>query len=462
LERHLSSAEIGSHRATERISSGQRINHAADDSAGLGTSENQEAISRSKRAAMRNIEQAVHQLNMADGGLSSISEMLKRLRELAVQAISETLPDNERAYLHTEFSGLTGEITRTARGTLFNGQNLLSYRPIDVGIILDSSGSMGGEIAEVRSALNSFTSTLENSKLDVVFGLAEANNSRDAVDGTKQLADLGGSEFNTELTNLTVEGGLVDPYSALLNTSGINDILGTAEPDAFSWNGAGARKNLIYVTDTGREIDLVPGSETQSSVAASLSNEEIVVNTINPISQNSVFSGITSSTGGSTYDIGDGSGSGVSTALDSIANDLATEFGQTGRSVQVSHGNGAEHRIELDLPVHATAAGLDLDDEAISSIQDAMSALEAVDSALNQVNQMRSKMGAYTNRLNAAFQYEITAVENLISSERQIRDADYALETAALAKHEIIRQSALSLFAQLRTMERDAVMTLVE
>ena len=216
------------------------------------------------------------------------------------------------------------------------------------------------------------------------------------------------------------------------------------------------------MTDTGREIDLVPGSETQGSVATSLANEDIVVNTINPPGQDSVFSGITSSTGGNTFDIGDSSGSGVSTALDSIATDLATEFGQTGRSVQVSHGNGAEHRIDLDLPLHATAAGLDLNDEAVSSIQAAMSALEAVDSAMNQVNQMRSKMGAYTNRLTSAFHFEVTAAENLTFSESQIRDADYAFETAALAKHQIIRQSAISLFSQTRTIERDAVMSLLQ
>ena len=108
------------------ISSGQRINRAADDAAGLGVAENLDAKSRSAVVAGRNINNGISVLQTYEGAANEIAEILKRQRELAVQASSETLADDERAYAHQEFGSLFEEHQRISATTNFNGLNLTS------------------------------------------------------------------------------------------------------------------------------------------------------------------------------------------------------------------------------------------------------------------------------------------------------------------------------------------------
>jgi flagellin len=462
IQRHLESAQAGQKRSFERISSSLRINRAADDAAGLAVSERQDTVARSKRAAIRNISEGMDALSTAEGGLNAISEMLSRMRELAVQSASEVLADDERQFIQTEYGQLMKEITSTARKTDWNGRNLLAFDPIDVGILVDSSASMDkNEIPNVKAAIKAFRDTFLNNKLDVSIGLAEVNRSRDTTDGTHQLADVGSGDFDAEIDALTTIGGQVDPYSALLNTSGIADVGGTEEPDKFSWREDAKNKVLVYVTDTNREIDLIPGAETQATVADSLAAEGFEVHTINRLAHNPTFSDITDKTGGSTWDIGDSTGDNVAASLTAIANALTEEIGETGRVIQVSHGDTEASRIELGIPFNATAYGLKIDESAVATRDEALAALSTLDEALTLTNEMRSQIGSYTNRLDVALNLETTAVENLEMSRSRIRDADLAFETAELAKYQIIGSAASSLLSTAARVQRDAVMKLI-
>jgi len=104
-----------------RISSGLRITRAGDDAAGLGVAENLSALTRSLRMAMRNTNDGISVVQTAEGAASEISNILKRMRELAVQSASETLANQERTYVNDEFSALGAEIDRIAEVTEFNG-----------------------------------------------------------------------------------------------------------------------------------------------------------------------------------------------------------------------------------------------------------------------------------------------------------------------------------------------------
>ena len=117
-----------------RVSSGLRINQAGDDAAGLGVAENLEAAQRSLKAAQRNTNDGVSVVQVAEAATSEVGNILKRMRELAVQSASKTLDNGERNYIQDEFVQLSGEVERIAQVTEFNGVALgnWSNRTLDV------------------------------------------------------------------------------------------------------------------------------------------------------------------------------------------------------------------------------------------------------------------------------------------------------------------------------------------
>jgi flagellin len=113
-------------KTLEKLASGSRINHAGDDAAGLAISENLKAQVRGIRQAKRNALDGVSLIQVSEGGLNEISNMLVRLRELAIQAASDTIGDTERQFTDREFQSLKQEIDRIANITQFNGTPLLN------------------------------------------------------------------------------------------------------------------------------------------------------------------------------------------------------------------------------------------------------------------------------------------------------------------------------------------------
>jgi len=110
----------------EKLSSGKRITKAADDAAGLAISTNLEAQTRGLRQAIRNANDGTSLVQTAEGGLNEVSNILVRLRELTVQAASDTVGENERGFLDKEYQQLVTEVDRIAEATTFNGSNLIN------------------------------------------------------------------------------------------------------------------------------------------------------------------------------------------------------------------------------------------------------------------------------------------------------------------------------------------------
>lgn len=132
-QRNLIGTKWGLDKSLEKLSSGYRINRAGDDAAGLAISENLRAQIRGLKQASRNAQDGVSLVQVAEGGLNEISSILIRLRELAVQAASDTIGPVERQFLNVEYDQLVSEVDRIADGTEFNGTQLLS----GTGSILD-------------------------------------------------------------------------------------------------------------------------------------------------------------------------------------------------------------------------------------------------------------------------------------------------------------------------------------
>ena len=128
-QRQLGKSTRGLQSSMEKLSSGYRINKAADDAAGLAVSNKLRASVRSLNMAKNNASDGVSMVQTAEGGLQETSGMLIRLRELAIQAASDTVGDQEREFLHKEFVELRDEIDRVAMTTDFNGTRLLGGNP---------------------------------------------------------------------------------------------------------------------------------------------------------------------------------------------------------------------------------------------------------------------------------------------------------------------------------------------
>ena len=125
-QRQMSITRNNLDRALERLASGSRINHAGDDAAGLAISENLRAQVRGIRQAKRNALDGVSLIQVSEGGLNEVSSMLIRLRELGIQAASDTISDVERQFVDREYQSLKQEIDRIANITQFNGTPLLN------------------------------------------------------------------------------------------------------------------------------------------------------------------------------------------------------------------------------------------------------------------------------------------------------------------------------------------------
>lgn len=147
-------------KSFQRLSSGQRITQAGDDAAGLSIAENLRAQIRSMGEAEKNANNGVSLVQVAEGGLSEVGNILVRLRELAIQASSDTIGDKERSFINQEFQSLTQEVDRIANVTTFNGTPLLngsgakSILEFQVGIRNDEADRISFNVGEndARSA----------------------------------------------------------------------------------------------------------------------------------------------------------------------------------------------------------------------------------------------------------------------------------------------------------------------
>ena len=187
-QKNLSRTHEGLDRSLARLSSGYRINQAADDAAGLAISENLRGQIRGMKQASRNSEDGVSLVQVAEGGLQEMSNMLIRLRELGVQASSDTIGDTERKFLDVEYQQLKSEMQRISEVTEFNGRDLLN----GTGGIIDIQVGTHNDPFKDRI---SFNSSAANSSLEALGMTAEGL-------ATKEQAQQGLSVVDTAMTSV--------------------------------------------------------------------------------------------------------------------------------------------------------------------------------------------------------------------------------------------------------------------
>ena len=180
-QRNLNTTQTALSASIGRLSSGMRINHAADDAAGLGISENLKADLRSLSQASRNANDGVSMSQVAEGSMNEMQGIVTRMRELSVQSANQTLGTTERGYIQTEFGQLRNEINRISAVTEFNGQKLVDGSAsaglsFQVGMQNTSNDRISMSITKLT------TSTLGSTSLHIASAsLSTATNARAAL-----------------------------------------------------------------------------------------------------------------------------------------------------------------------------------------------------------------------------------------------------------------------------------------
>ncbi len=210
-QRNLRKSKMGLDKSLERLSSGYRINRAGDDAAGLAISENLKAQIRGLKQASRNAEDGVSLIQVAEGSLSEVSNILIRLRELGVQAASDTIGPVERQFLNVEYDQLVSEVDRIADGTEFNGTQLLS----GTGSVLDFQVGTRNDPNIDRLSFDASKADATSAALGInltsVADKASAQNSLSAIDAaitsvSAMRADFGAlqNRLQSTINNLAV------------------------------------------------------------------------------------------------------------------------------------------------------------------------------------------------------------------------------------------------------------------
>jgi flagellin len=231
-QKNLFSTNIQQGTSMARLASGLRINNASDDAAGLAISESMKAQIRGFRQANRNANDGISLVQIAEGGLNEVSNMLTRLRELAIQAASDTISDRERVYTDTEYQQLKEEIERVSQTTLFNGVPLIN----GIGGIFDIQVGVQNDQFNDRI---SFDSTATNSTLEGL-GLTEL----------------------TVIDKLSAQESLAFVDDALQNVSGMRASIGAFQSrlQSASSNLMVSEENLSAANSRIRDTDVAAES----------------------------------------------------------------------------------------------------------------------------------------------------------------------------------------------------------
>lgn len=159
-QRNLSNSQRLMDSSLSRLSSGMRITKASDDAAGLAVSENLRAQVRGLKQASRNAADGISVVQVAEGAMNEITNMMIRQRELAVQSASDGISDTERAYLDTEYTALASEIDRIAASTSFANNNLIDGSGNDMDFQVGTDASANSRVTVSFGSLDVTTTTL--------------------------------------------------------------------------------------------------------------------------------------------------------------------------------------------------------------------------------------------------------------------------------------------------------------
>ncbi|HAI29845.1 MULTISPECIES: flagellin [unclassified Thalassospira] len=427
--RNLTASDAMATKSLSKLSAGTRVVSARDDAASMAIGARLNATTQALKTASVNVGQANSMLQIADGGMATIDDVLVRMKTLAVQASSGNLSDVERGFLNDEFVELRDEIDRIASSTNFNGIQLLGD---------------GGDVA-----IN-LTPAAANEALTPAFGFdrfAITDNNYWAQDAAEDGVDDNGLEIR-------------------IQEIGGDQVIMTV---LVAIDGAIDRTQSIDVTDfaaTGGSRSIAAGENTM------LNFDELGLSiTVNTNFSDSVDYVRAGTTGSNDFGFNsantDFMGSGIDTSTGQfffMEEDKGQQLSDT-IEFQVGGGNTANDRLSIDLSAVDSAvlgsSGLgqetleDLGANAINTAAAAQNAVEVVTRAIDDLQRARAAVGTSQNRLDFAAQNIASTQENTESARSTLLDLDVAAEMTAFTSKQILVQSGVAMLAQANQMPQN-------
>ena len=444
-QRNLNRSQGLLNQSLERLSTGLRINSAKDDAAGLAISERFTTQIRGLNQAVRNASDGISLAQTSESALGEVTNNLQRIRELAIQSANATNSASDRTALDAEVQQRLAEIDRIASQTSFTGQKVLDgtfgTAAFQVGANVGETISVNlttgvrvGQVGQIATATGQVTTNaLADGGLTIAVGAGDAVSI--GASATASAADKAAAINASSVPGLTataanaVTGAFVTTSEVALDTYSLNingtDIYAAYDLDVAT-NGA------LTGGDVATQINLFA---SQTGVSASF---------------DAVADTITLTTTDGRDIVADESFGGAGTG--GIADAVAAAAGVTtsGQVTLTATENitmtGAFADIGLGSVVSKDASTLA--NVSVTNVANANDAISRIDSALTTISSLRSEFGAVQNRFESTIVNLQTVSENLAAARGRIQDADFAAETAALTKAQILQQAGVSVLSQ--------------
>ncbi len=467
-QRNLDRSQGALQTSLQRLSSGLRINSAKDDAAGLAIVDRMTSQIRGLNQAVRNANDGISVAQTAEGALQEGSNILQRVRELAIQSANDSNSANDRANIQKEVVQLQSELNRIAETTTFNGKNLLD------GNFVTQQFQVGSNANETISvSIGSASATSMGA--DQVKGTATQDNMGTALAAA---ADGTGGNGTAADAALVITGGL---GAATLSTPAN----GTAASIAAQVNGETANTGVSATATTSTTIsNVATGSVsfklssrdeagaavgTESTVSAVITSATDLSALRDAINAETARTGVTATLGGAgdTIDLTNTTGQDIAvadvadgtagaTAVLSVGGEVLTDEGATDSIVVGGklEFNGSDSFLiqstGTDILTNAsTSSSLSsVADIDLSTREGSNNALAVIDEALSFITDTRADLGAVQNRLDSTISNLQNISENVSAARSRIQDADFAAETANLTKNQILQQAGLSILSQ--------------
>jgi flagellin len=402
--RNLSITDSQMSKSLEKLSSGFRINRAADDAAGLSISEGLRSQIGGLKVAVRNTQDGVSVAQTAEGSLNEVTSILQRMRDLSVQASNSGATDSDAAAAaNKEMSQLNAELDRIGSTTAFGKQKLLDGTfgsTVQTGN-LGTGGTVGalttGKMAGLGTNVTGASWT---------FDIEQVAGSTKAPDGTNIDTASGGTAIQVTVPKVATDATPQDLAKAVNG----------AISDALKQHGY-----------QGNEITMSAKVDAQNVITYGLAGAGDFKIT------NDTVLGVASDV---TSDVTNEGGLGI---------DLSTLSATGGNNGAFQVGANANQKINIQIGAvdsqHLGTAALDL-------TTDPDTAITVIDKAIASVSDSRASLGAYQNRFDHTVNNLNVAVENLSASESRIRDTDMAQEMVSYTRAQILTQAGTSMLSQ--------------
>lgn len=456
--KQLLKTENGLTASLERLSSGLRINHAADDAAGMAIANKMKAQIKGLDQASRNASDGVSVIETADGALNEVANMLQRMRELSVQAANETNTPEDLQAIQAEISSLTDEIDRISRDTEYNTMNLLDGN-LDTRVYPSVRGIDRVDISDnVETGVYNVTVNAE-AEHAVGEGVAPASN------GTVTAAEAGKVVINGVEIEINEGDTFEQVYEKLRDgaeTGNVNllvvadtaDKTGTAENAGYVPTDPAAGGTFVFVSSRYGSAEEINITCSNADLAAYLGipetgytehgkDAEVSFGT----GDNGFTSQATMSVEGTHVKITDRNGFEMNFDVQpGVAGDVSLEVTAIG-TMTLQIGANENQTMEVRIP-EVSAKSLYIDDVDVRTVSGGGRAISKFDYAIRKVSEARSRVGAYQNRLDSAVNSLEGAEENMTAALSRIEDVDMAEEMSEYTKYNVLSQAATSVLAQ--------------